>query len=126
MRDPLAAVALLKRRRRFTHERSKFRAERPETCVANQHADLRDRQVRGTQQILGTFDAAMRKILRRGLAVLRAETANEVILRHPGPLRDARYIEIVGVAAVHEVTSAAQMREQVRRRMHPPHINVSR
>src|SRR5215211_141941 len=109
----VAAVALLKFQRRLTNQRAKLRAERSEARVTHQHADLGDCQVGGAQQVLSSLDAAVREVLRGCLAVLRAEAANEVVLRHPGPLGDRRYVEVLGVATVHEVTRAAQVREQV-------------
>jgi hypothetical protein len=60
----------------------------------------------------------VRKVLRGSLAVLRAEAADEVMLRHPGAFGDDGDIEVVGVTAIHEVTSATQMRKQIRRRGH--------
>src|SRR6476659_5635413 len=99
MRDPLAAVALLKGRRRLAHKRAEFRAERPEARVTDQHAHLGHGPVGGAQQVLSTLDAVVCEVLGGRLAVRRTEAADEVVLRHPGPLCNDRDIEVIGIAA---------------------------
>jgi len=109
----VAAVPILKRPWRFTNDLRETAAERTKAAVTHREADLRNAEVRRTEQVLRPFDSALRQVHRRRSAVGGREKAVKMVFGECCHRREVGKSQGVGKVPIGMISCSAQLEERM-------------